>query len=167
MPPSQDDKRHVWLFGIGVTLVIIAVFGWRAMRAPTRLGPVPTSISVADLEALLPYAQPGTGVPRTPRVQPEPAAVARDPFTAVETPIRVSRGPAGDVPKVVTTQRELSVTAILITESRRAAVINDVLVSLGDQLPGGSRLIAVERDHVIVTDAKGARRTINVNDGNS
>jgi hypothetical protein len=49
--------------------------------------------------------------------------------------------------------------------ARRAAVINDALIYLGDPIPGGGKLTSVERDRVVVTDTKGALHTVAVKEG--
>jgi hypothetical protein len=54
------------------------------------------------------------------------------------------------------------VTTTLMSGTRRAALINDALIYVGDRLPDGSKLTTVERDHVVVTDQKGATHTVAV-----
>ena len=60
---------------------------------------------------------------------------------------------------------EWDVSATLIAGARRAALINGVLVSVGDAVPGGATLTAVERDRVVLTDQKGSAHTIAVKEG--
>ena len=57
------------------------------------------------------------------------------------------------------------VTATLIAGARRAALINGVLVSVGEAITGGVKLTVVERDRVVLTDQKGAAHTIAVKEG--
>jgi hypothetical protein len=98
------------------------------------------------------------------------AGVAADPFRAASAPVATyarevpvaSTQPATSAPDAP--RRTWALTAILITDARRVAVINEQLVGVGDTLPGGGRVTAVERDHVVVTTADGTRRQLNLPD---
>jgi hypothetical protein len=57
------------------------------------------------------------------------------------------------------------VSTIMITDSRRVAVVDGALVSAGSALPGGARVISVEPDHVVIEDAHGLRRDLPVQGG--
>lgn len=100
-----------------------------------------------------------------------PAAVvgstppSRDPFGTVarEPIVRLAARPLRPLPKVDAPAWD--VTATLIAGARRAALINGVLVSVGDAAPGGVKLTVVERDRVVLTDQKGAAHTIAVKEG--
>lgn len=48
-----------------------------------------------------------------------------------------------------------TVSAILIAENRRVAIINDTTVGPGDTLPGGVRVKQIDADRVLVEDAAG------------
>jgi hypothetical protein len=52
------------------------------------------------------------------------------------------------------------VSAILITDRRRLAIINDRPVRVGDRLENGARVAAIERDHVIIKGSRGTRYTL-------
>jgi len=54
------------------------------------------------------------------------------------------------------------VTTTLMAGARRAALINDQLIYVGESLPDGSKLTAVERDRVIVTDHSGVAHSVAV-----
>lgn len=56
-------------------------------------------------------------------------------------------------------------SAILITNDRRSAVVNDEIVSVGDVVPGGARVVAIERDRVVIVTPAGVRRTLTVQPG--
>ncbi len=96
------------------------------------------------------------------------SGVATDPFGRSAARVDASPPGATATPAPVSATpraRAWTLTAILITDSRRAAVIDEQLVGVGDALPGGGRVIAVERDHVVVTTADGARRQLTLPDG--
>jgi hypothetical protein len=59
------------------------------------------------------------------------------------------------------------VSSILMEGSKKSALVNNAWVTVGDPLGGGSRLAAIERDHVIVTDANGTRHKVPVQGGES
>ncbi len=56
------------------------------------------------------------------------------------------------------TAQATRVTAILISQERRVAIVNDRIVSVGDALPGDARIEAIEPDQVIIN--RGGRREV-------
>lgn len=162
-PTDAAAPRHFWT---GVMLVVLAIIGataWRSLRMSPRAA-APAASPVADLEPLLPYAAPPVDTARIAALTPPTPLISRDPFVA-EGPavVAVQSGRPAEPARVETNAPTL--TAVLITQSRRAAVINDVLIDLGSRLGDGTRLTAVERDHVVLTDANGVRRTLTLSDG--
>jgi hypothetical protein len=85
----------------------------------------------------------------TPQSQPAAAPAA----------VVIGPGPA------VIPRRALVVSAILISDIRRVAVIDNALFSVGDQLPGGARVAAIEKDRVVVVQLDGIRRSLPVESG--
>lgn len=164
MAITPDKARQIWVAGILVALAAIAVIGQRSLRPPARVGAPAGPAPVAALQPLVPYLAVDSMRTAGAITAPGPVIIARDPFRSVE-PVAVAPRATTDSHVVEAPRQSLNVSAILISDSRRAAVIDDVIVNLGGELPGGGRLTAVERDHVVVTDAKGARRTININTG--
>ena len=59
------------------------------------------------------------------------------------------------------------VSSILFEGSEKSAIVNNAWVTIGDTLGGGSRLTAVESDHIVVTDAKGVRHKVPIQGGES
>lgn len=51
-------------------------------------------------------------------------------------------------------------TAILVADDRRVAVIDDATVSVGDVLPDGARVSAIQPDRVWIVDANGRWRML-------
>ena len=51
-------------------------------------------------------------------------------------------------------------TAILVSDDRRVAVIDDAAVSVGDVLPDGARVSAIQPSKVFVVDNKGRFHTL-------
>jgi len=123
----------------------------------TRNADIPLTRLMAFAKPLsdsLPAAAAGTSTP-----------LSRDPFGAVvrQPVVRLAARPLRPVPKVDAPAWD--VTATLIAGARRAALINGVLVSVGEAVTGGVKLTVVERDRVVLTDQKGAAHTIAVKEG--
>jgi hypothetical protein len=87
----------------------------------------------------------------------------RDPFVSQGVP-QVASGDSdrGDAVPARNAADAWHVTTTLLSGNRRAALINDELIYVGDPLPDGSKLTRVERDHVVVTDPRGAAHTVAV-----
>ena len=69
---------------------------------------------------------------------------------------------ATDVPTVLpsTAPGGLRLTAILVAAERRVAVIDDATVSVGDVLPDGARVSAIQPDRVWVVERDGRWRML-------
>lgn len=170
MPASPAERQGVWVGIAALAVVLFGIVEWRALRVPAnpasaqQLAALPAGSDVADV---LSYLTPDT-VTRiaaaSPR-PPEPVGLIRDPFGSSEGPRTLLSSGRSLRGRLSGRSSGLTVNAVLITPSYRAAIINDVLVQLGAALSDGSRLTAVERDHVVLTDAKGARRTIDIKEG--
>lgn len=55
------------------------------------------------------------------------------------------------------------VSAILLTDARSMAVVNDSVVVVGSTLPGGARIVEIQSDRVVLQEAGGGRRVISLN----
>lgn len=147
-----------------VLVAISGIVGWSALQ-PRDEDVVWSHKAVArpNIAPLMPYVAPIVGLVRAgdePTVNTD--TPVRDPFgyaqssRSVERPALVLKGPAAP---------HWSVSATMVTGAKSAAIINDRLVYVGDALPGGGRLTAVERNRVTVTDAKGASHVLTVKEG--
>lgn len=86
----------------------------------------------------------------------------RDPFT--EERLYIAEPPRAPV-RAPAVEGGWVASAILITSDRRSAVVNDEIVSVGDVVPGGARVVAIERDRVVIVTPAGVRRTLTVQPG--
>jgi hypothetical protein len=95
-----------------------------------------------------------------------PVAVRRDPFVSRNVARVVASGPVANRPDAETPPKQPApayrVTTTLMAGARRAALINDQLIYVGESLPDGSTLTAVERDRVVLTDHSGVAHTVAV-----
>lgn len=165
---DQDQRRYGRAATVLLVVLAAALASRRVIRppGPTRAAPDTVSMGVTD-DSIERYLAP---VPApVPLVSSGyVAGLTTDPF---ERSARRAGGPApfaaaAAAPGSAAPRRSAwTLTAILITEARRAAVINEQLVGVGDALPGGGRVIAVERDHVVVATADGARRQLTLSAG--
>ena len=148
------------------TLVVagLAIAGTRFIRSTKTLqsATAPTS----DVQALITYLAPLPADSAPASIDSGIGAIVRDPFVEVSTSAASMPAPttAGDKSKRPRNQRWV-VTSVLLEGSRRSAIVNDVWVNVGDSIVGGSRLTAVERDHVVVTDANGVRHKVAIQGG--
>lgn len=178
----MDDRLHRSV-AVAILLIAVAVVaGWRALGdSPTVAGrgalaavrPLSNDPS-PELAQLVQYAAPvSDSAASEASVSAETPSISlrRDPFapssvppTADESPRTDSRGASrgGSKDRDAVSTSELQVTATLMAGDRRAAVINDSLVYVGEPVPGGGWLTTVERDRVVVTDVKGAAHTLAV-----
>jgi hypothetical protein len=167
MSSSLRKRAEAWLAAAAVIVVLGGVIGRRALSGVAA--PAPPPPQTADLDALSKYLAPLASPASTSSDMVEPPiGVQRDPFAApvaevVAAPARSDSAPVVVAPAAGT----WTVNAVLITDSYRAAIINDALVTLGNKLSDGARLTAVERDHVVLMDAQGTKRIITVRDGNN
>jgi hypothetical protein len=157
------SRVHGW-FGVASLLVVLSGFAsWRSVggtlgRATTKL---PSMVPSPELAELMPYSTPVSDTVRVAETSAGAIILRRDPFAPAPAPVRSPRTTAAVRPAAAEHPKWV-VTATLTAGTRRAAVINDELVYLGDSVPGGGKLTSVERDRVIVTDAQGAPHTVAV-----
>lgn len=87
-------------------------------------------------------------------------------FNGPSQPARPARTPASSVARSadVPVMRWV-LSAIMITESRRVAVVNDSLVTVGAAVGSGATVAAIEPDRVILLESGGIRRELRVQSG--
>jgi hypothetical protein len=158
------EQRQLWFGAALAALAAGTVLGWKALD--TTRNPPATSPALLQLATLAAYLAPTADSAFTP-AHADTILLMRDPFGAVAPPRAVTAPTASTAPDTAPDARSaVVVNAVMITGSYRGAVINDQLINLGGRLPDGTRLTAVERDHVEFTDSRGTKRTVSVRDGN-
>jgi len=152
------------LAAAAAVIVLAGFWGWRTLGTQKGVGPAPVSVPNPNLAQLAPYTSPLSDTLRTLPSSSDSITPRRDPFLGQPIPHAAEEKPAADEPQTRPRNNAEAwrVTTTLMAGSRRAALINDELVYVGDPLPDGSRLTTVERDHVVVTDQKGAAHTVAV-----
>ena len=164
MPTQATDRRRVLLASIAVTSVALVALSLRVLNAAavTSAKPIPA----ADIQNLAAYLAPLPDTTRLAVSENGTMVGARDPFGSV-TP--VVRNPVGATSPTGTTtkapRQAWVVSSILFEASKRSAIVNNAWVSVGDPLGGGARVTAIERKHVVVTDANGNRQVVPIQGG--
>jgi hypothetical protein len=143
-----------------VAFAIVANRVIASTRALQRTAP-----PLTDVESLQPYLAP-LGDQAAARNDSAAVVAIRDPFVA-PGPVAptITTAKTARISSRGTARSPWVVTTVLVEGTRKSAIVNDRWVNLGDSLADGSRLTAVERDHVIVTDAKGVQHRISIQGG--
>lgn len=155
------------IIGIAVTALALTALSLRFISSATAgtTQPVPET----NLQALTPYLSPVADSTLLAESSGGTIVVARDPFATATAPIR--SGPPATTPIAPRPTAEPGeswvVSSISLEGTRRSAIVNNAWVNVGDALGSGSRLTAIERDHIIVTDAKGIRHKVSIQGGES
>jgi hypothetical protein len=161
-----NDNRSLLTAALIVPIILAAAGGkWAVDATRLRVNPSASLPSMQELDSLRGYVTRTT--PPSPAPVPAVSAIARgisDPFgrvTRFEMPKYL--GDAGL--KGVTGPPRWVVSTIMITDSRRVAVVNGEVVSPGSILPGGTRVLSIETDHLVIAEPGGARKEISVHGG--
>jgi hypothetical protein len=165
MPNPATDRQRFRLIATAIVSVAMTAFALRtiARASTTASKPLPT----ADVQSLTGFLGPLTDSSSLAGVRPGTMVGDRDPFGSVPSPAgtRVSNV-SGAVSRPKTAEgRRWVVSSILFEDSRRSAIVNNTWVSVGDPLGGGARVTAIERKHVVVTDANGIRHVVPIQGG--
>lgn len=146
-------------------VAILGIVGWSALQPRDEdVAWTHKPVSRPSIAPLMPYATAIHDIAKTSiDTVVDVNTSVRDPFGYAPLPSSVEErpDPAAKVPPA----RHWTVSATMIGGAKSAAIIDDQLVYVGDALPGGGRLTAVERDRVTVTDAKGASHVLTVKEG--
>jgi hypothetical protein len=93
-------------------------------------------------------------------------AVPADPFGRTGTADEQSTvAPAAPTGTVSSTSRAGRLTAILIADERRIAVIDETTVKVGDTLRDGARVASIQADRVWLSDRNGRMRMLTLSTG--
>ena len=165
MANPATDRQRMLLIGIAVVSMAMAAV---ALQVIARAGVVAARpLPAADVQNLTAYLGPLPDSTRLAEVEPGTMVVDRDPFGFVAPVTRASvRSAVGSATRPTSgAGQQWVVSSILFEESRRSAIVNNAWVGVGDPLGGGARVTAIERKHVIVTDANGIRHVVPIQGG--
>lgn len=164
MPTPAADRQRVTLVVLAVVSGGLAALAIGVLNSAATVAGKP--LPASDLEAVSTYLSPLPDSSRLAGVGTGTMVVARDPFGSTASAPLASGGSAGTAPRPAKGgSQQWVVSSILIEESRRSAIVNNAWVSVGDPLGSGARVTAIERKHVIVTDANGNRHTVPIRGG--
>jgi len=159
----MTERIHTWFVGGALFILAVGVIGWRSLSGSSARVPG-AAIPNPGLRMLTPYAAPLSDTLSVRRPMVDSMTLRRDPFASQRVARIAQVGPAIPTETKVD-EPKWNVSAILIGGARRAAIINDELVHVGESLPGGVKLTSVERDRVVLTDSRGTAHTIAVKEG--
>ena len=148
----QQFSRHLWSVVILVASVAVALVADHLAATPVRPRPA-TSGLVPDIGGQINRVALDSALPRTQIV------ISADPFAPAADQSDVAPGAtASTVPSSTPSRPRL--TAILIADERRVAVIDETTVSVGDMLSDGARVSAIQPDRVWIVGRDGRWRML-------
>lgn len=165
MPTPATDRQRNILIGVAVTSVALAAFAMRTLSAATVVAAKP--LPKADLQTVTAFLGPLPDSTSLAGVAAGFMVEDRDPFgaaTIASNPRVRNTGADSSRPKAAE-GRQWVVSSILFEDTKRSAIVNNAWVSVGDPVGGGARLTAIERKHVVVTDANGTRHIVSIQGG--
>jgi len=128
----------------------------RLSAAPARAGAA--GVSVGAIGDVASFVTPVGTASALPRFQ---LTIPVDPFDDRRRPsYQAAVASQTGTPTVPTVAAGSALTAILIADERRVAVIDDAIVRVGDVLRGGARVAAIHPDRVSVVEKDGRWRTL-------
>lgn len=150
---------HLWsaiTLALALSVALAAEFVAAGPSAPRAAAPVSTAVS-EDLDSFLAPLRRERDIPTFEgRIASDPLSDGSGPREPVR-PVAQARG----VPTVSASgRRARRLTAILIADDRPVAVLDEMVVSVGDRLPDGARVEAIQSDGVWVVERSGRRRLL-------
>jgi len=140
---------------------IIAFGGaWRANSAAAAVVKRPTSYIAPDaLDSLSRYLRPVALTSAQASTEPAELFAREDYYVQPQG--------VGDVSDAVPARgaavARWVVSAILVTDAQRMAIVNNAVVQVGAELPGGARVVEIQSDRVVLQESGGGRREISLN----
>jgi hypothetical protein len=167
MATTAGDQQRLSLVAAALFASALTIIALRTIKAGREVEA--RALPVADLQSLSPFLRPLTDTSVLARRVTNAMVVTRDPFapTGVARSENPSRATVDTHLPMPANGEQWVVSTILFEGSKKSAIVNNAWVTIGDTLGGGSRLTAVERDHIVVTDAKGVRHNVPIQGGES
>jgi hypothetical protein len=161
MPTPATDRRRIALFALAAVAVALALVASRAVNGVAAV--VARPLPAADLQGLNAFMNPLPDSASLAGVATGTMVVASDPFGS--PPPTQGAVVRKDVPAPKVASGRWVVSSILFEDAKRSAIVNNAWVNVGDPLEGGARVSAIERKHVVVTDANGTRHVVPIQGG--
>jgi hypothetical protein len=159
---AHQLSGHLWNAVILVVSALVALAADR-IAAPSRRASTPGALDVAtigDISSYVTRRRTDLDVPRFGR------NVQADPFESgqiASEPTDVAS--LAGVPTVRSSAANgRRLTAILVADERRVAVVDDAAVGVGSVLKDGARVAAIQPDRVFVVEKNGRWRTLTLTD---
>jgi hypothetical protein len=151
---AQQLSGHLWNAALLALALLVALAANRLTAAPQiaagRSAPGAAWGDISGFVAPLPFDS---------MVPPFRMPVRLDPFDGVGEAAVASLA-SGHAVRSSSEPDGGRLTAILVADERRVAVIDDAAVGVGDVLPDGARVTAIQPNRVFVVDTKGRWQTL-------
>lgn len=141
---------------LGLTSLLLVALTARSLRSRPSAEAAMEVPSAVEMDSLSRYLAPAAPAPRL-----DDAAV----FLAAPTRVAATALPVGAPGPVDPDPSVWKLSAILIGGPRPIAIIDDQPVTAGGELADGSRVLSIERDHVVIQAPNGARRRLSLTAG--
>jgi hypothetical protein len=146
---------HLWNAALLLVSATVALAADRTAASESRTtSAVLDGGGSADIAEFMVPLRPDAVVP------PFRMNVPVDPFGRQPAAEEFAVAPGTGTPTVSASSAGRRLTAILIADERRVAVIDDAAVGVGDVLRDGARVASIQTDRVFVVDKSGRWRTL-------
>lgn len=145
---------------------MIVAFGvaWRTNSAAAAVVKAPRSyIAPAALDSLGRYLRPIALTSARSNAGAAELFAGEDYFAQPAREERMDAGISAPARSSQPARPRWVVSAILLTDAKQMAVVNDSVVVVGSMLPGGARILEIQSDRVVLQESGGGRRTISLN----
>ena len=153
---AQQLSGHLWNAALLALALLVALAANKLTAAP-QIAAAGRSASGAAWGDISGFVAP---VPFDSMVPPFRMPVRLDPFDARVGETGVASLASGPAVRSSSDPSGSRLTAILVADERRVAVIDDAAVGVGDVLPDGGRVTAIQPNRVFVVDTKGRWQTL-------
>jgi hypothetical protein len=167
-PTAADQQQRLSWLAVALFVSSLTIVARRTIQGGREVGA--RAQPIADLQSVSPYLIALSDTSGLAKSGGRPMVVTRDPFAPTgiaRSGNSSSRTPVDGHLPIAAGGENWVVSTILFEGSKKSAIVNNAWVTIGDTLSGGSRLTAVERDHIVVTDAKGVRHKVPIQGGES
>src|SRR6266513_2303748 len=152
---SHHLSEHLWNAAMFVVAALVALAADRVAASSHPIAP--GSLDVGALREIADFVapvRPDSGMPRYR------ADTHSDPLDSRVAEPHADVASQAGIPAVRAVPAPNRLTAILVSDERRVAVIDEAMVSVGDVLSDGARVTAIQRDRVFVIEKNGHWRTL-------
>ena len=136
---------------LGLAALLLVALTARSLRSRASEEPAMALPSAVEMDSLSRYLAPAAPAPRL------------DDYAVFLPPVRSTAAVPQEAPAPIDPDPSTrGLGAILLAGRRPVAIIDDQPVTAGEVLADGSRVLSIERDHVVIRAPNGARRRLSL-----